>query len=277
MNQESGPRLTKLPFLLGDALLLAAAGWLVFQGGDLGIWQSVLLVAAVALAALFGVLPFIIEFKAAAKAAETAQLAGAVEQFQNLEELARRVAGAGAEWQQIHHGTTQTVTAAGQIAEKIVTEAQEFAKVLAQMNEREKQHLRLEVEKLRRGEAEWLQILVRMLDHIHALYMAGLRSGQKNIIDQLTSFQAACRDTARRVGLLPVLPAADAPFDAQQHQIMDGQEAGPGAVVSEILAPGYTFQGQLLRLPLVTVKAPEPAPDEKAGEPEPLPLFGGNA
>ncbi len=276
MNQEPGPRLTKIPFLLGDVLLLAAAGWLVFQGGELGIWQSVLVVAAVALAALFGVLPFVIEFKAAAKAADTAQLAGATAQFRDLEELARRVASAGAEWQQVHHGTTQTVTAAGQIAEKIIAEAQEFAKVLAQMNEREKQHLRLEVEKLRRGEGEWLQILVRVLDHVHALYMAGLRSGQKNIIDQLSSFQIACRDTVRRVGLLPVLPAADAPFDAQQHQLMDGQKPGPRAVVSEIIAPGYTFQGQLLRLPLVTVKDPEPASKE-VGEPEPLPLFGGNA
>jgi hypothetical protein len=57
-----------------------------------------------------------------------------------------------------------------------------------------KNHLRLEIEKLRRGEGEWLQVMVRVLDHVQALHLAGQRSGQRNLIEQLTHFQNSCRD-----------------------------------------------------------------------------------
>ena len=58
--------------------------------------------------------------------------------------------------------------------------------------------VRLEVEKLRRAEGEWLQVLVRVLDHVYALHLGALRSGQPNLIEQLSNFQNACRDAARR-------------------------------------------------------------------------------
>ncbi len=276
MNDNTAPKLTKIPFLIGDVLLLATAAWLVLRGESLGLWQGVFVVAAVAIAAWFGIAPFVMEFRAQTKLDENSQLTNATAQLENLEDLARQISSAGAQWQSVHQGTTQTVTAAEQIAEKMISEARNFGELLARLNETEKQHLRLEVEKLRRAEGDWLQILVRILDHVHALHQAGARTGQKNLADQLTQFQNACRDTVRRVGLAPIVPAPDAAFDPKQHQLLEGQTAKDGALVGDLLAPGYTFQGQLLRLPLVAVKSPAPAP-KKAEETEALPLFPENA
>jgi molecular chaperone GrpE (heat shock protein) len=119
---------------------------------------------------------------------------------------------------------------------------------------------------LPRAEGDWLQVLVRLLDHVYALHQAALRSRQPSLIDQLAQFQNACRDTARRVGLTPFVAAPAEPFDQQRHQLMDA-DAKPeaGAVVEETLATGYTFQGQLVRPALVRLsngKESEAAQDQ---------------
>src|SRR5207245_9616273 len=98
-------------------------------------------------------------------------------------------------------GAATTVGTARQIAERMASEAKAFSDFMQKASDAEKGHLRLEVEKLRRSEGEWLQVLVLTLDHVYALLLAGRRSGQQNIIQQLTTFQHACRDVARKVGL----------------------------------------------------------------------------
>jgi len=114
---------------------------------------------------------------------------------------------------------------------------------------------RLEVDKLRRVEKDWLQVLVRMLDHVYALHQGALRSGQPNLIGQLGAFQHACRDAARRVGLAPFTADESEPFDEQRHQLTDGDhKAAAHALVAETLATGYTFQGQLIRPALVRLR-----------------------
>ena len=135
-------------------------------------------------------------------------------------------------------------------------------------NDSERANLRLEVEKLRRGESEWLQVTVRMLDHVYALHQGACRSGQPRLIEQVGQFQNACRDAARRVGLTPFAANEAEPFDAQRHQLLEeGAKAPADAVVGETVATGYTFQGQLIRLALVRLRdnAPAAAP---SGEPE---------
>jgi hypothetical protein len=129
-----------------------------------------------------------------------------------------------------------------------------FKEFMQRSNDTEKANLRLEVDKLRRMEADWLQVLVRMLDHVYALHQGAVRSGQPRVIEQLGNFQAACRDAARRVGLIPYAANAAEPFDAQRHQLVDVEAKAPaGAVVAETIAAGYTFQGRLIRPALVRV------------------------
>ena len=266
MSQKPAPKISKIPFIVGDLLLLSTAGWLAFRGAPLNEWQAGLVIVAVAIGAWLAATPFILQFRAAIKVAEASELTTVVAQMQDLRGVAAQIAAAVIEWQHIHQSTTQTVTAAGHMAEQVTTEARNFGEILTKINEAEKNHLRLEIEKLRRGEGEWLQVMVRVLDHVHALHLAGQRSGQRNLIEQLTHFQNSCRDTARRIGLTPVVPPPDAAYDPKLHQLLEGETALEGAVVATTLAQGYTFQGQVVRLPLVTVSNNGPA--KKTDEPE---------
>jgi molecular chaperone GrpE (heat shock protein) len=137
---------------------------------------------------------------------------------------------------------------------------QAFTEFLQRANDSERANLRLEVDKLKRGEGEWLQVLVRMLDHVYALHQGASRSGQPKVAEQVGNFQMACRDSARRVGLTPFTANEGEPFDAQRHQLVEeGATAAVDAIVAETIATGYTFQGRLVRPALVRLRDGEAA------------------
>jgi molecular chaperone GrpE (heat shock protein) len=195
-------------------------------------------------------------------------------QIKNIEQLAGQVRSATGQWQNVQDAADKTEAAAREIAERMTAEAQGFKEFMQRANESEKANLRLEVDKLRRAEADWLQVLVRVLDHVYALHLGAVRSGQPNLIEQMSNFQNACRDAARRVGLAPFIAALDEPFDGQRHQLVDGTKPAPDAVVGETLAAGYTFQSRLVRPALVRLQAtppPDAGNDEAPPEPEPVP------
>jgi molecular chaperone GrpE (heat shock protein) len=130
-----------------------------------------------------------------------------------------------------------------------------FTEVLQRANDNEKATLRLELDKLRRGESDSVQVVVRLLDHVHALHAGAVRSAQPRLVEQISNFQSACHDAVRRIGLTPFAANAEEPFDPQRHQLVD-VEAKPesGAVVSETVAAGYNLQGRLLRPALVRLR-----------------------
>lgn len=275
MTEQTMPRLNKIPFFIGDLLLLAVAAWIVQQGpGPLGVWSGAIVAACAALGAWLAVTPFLVEYRAATKLAEAGELTGALAHLKNLQQVNDQIAAATAQWQAVQEKSTQTVSAADDIAKRIAAEAKAFSDFLQKANDNEKHILRTETEKLRRGEAEWLQIVVRLLDHVHALHQAGVRSGQRGLVEQLGQFQNACRDTARRVGLVAVAPTEGEPFNEQAHQLLeDAAKPGSGAKISAILATGFTFQGQMIRRPLVSVERSEP----EEADPDPQLSFEGTA
>jgi molecular chaperone GrpE (heat shock protein) len=111
-----------------------------------------------------------------------------------------------------------------------------------------------------------LQVLVHILDHVFALHTAAMRSGDVKFAAPITTFQNACRDTARRLGLTPFAAEPNEPFDAEHHQVAGSKETPPaGAVVAETVGSGYTFQGRLLRPALVRLRDGN-APAETAAE-----------
>ena len=263
MSDQSPPALPKWPFYLGDLLLLLAAGLIYWQGdhapwqGHLRFlpWEAWALMTCVALGAALGVWPHLLAHRAAARFAEAQHLDHAVLQVQNIESVARQISSATANWQAVQDDATKAVQAAREIAESMATEARSFQDFLAKANETEKNHLRLEVEKLRRAEAEWLQVLTRVLDHTYAIHLAAVRSGQPRLIEQLDHFQRACREAARRVGLVPFVAPPGEPYDPKTHQLSDANgPLPPEPVVADTLATGIRFQGQVARLPLVTLK-----------------------
>jgi molecular chaperone GrpE (heat shock protein) len=269
MSDPTGTKLPKWPFFLGDCLLLGSAFFICSQNhAGLGHWELCLIVLCVLAGALLSITPFLLDYRVTLRLAEVAALTTVVSQIQKLEAVAGQISGATGKWQDAQEQAEKTALAAREIAERMTTEGKSFMEFMQRANDSEKATLRLEVEKLRRAEGDWLQVLVRLLDHVYALYSGALRSGQPMLIAQLGNFQNACRDAARRVGLTPFAAETDQPFDPQRHTIPDGNQPPPDATIAETIATGYSFQGKLIRPALVRVGSESAPPTAALSEPE---------
>ncbi len=277
MPEPSVPKINKWPFLAGDLLLLCAAFFVYSQSPrPMSAGELFLVAGCVAGGAVLAVIPFLLEYQALVRVSETLALGSVVAQIKNLEKVAEQINGATARWQNAQDAADKTANAAKAISERMTSEVKAFTDFMERISEGEKKTMRLEVEKLRRGEQDWLQVLVRMLDHVHALHAGAARSGQPNLIEQLTHFQNACRDAARRVGLVPFAAPPSEPFDPERHQVFEGDGKTPaGAVIGDMIATGYTFQGRILRPALVRLKETPSVPQAPAAQgPTQLPLAG---
>ncbi|HOA59880.1 MAG TPA: nucleotide exchange factor GrpE [Verrucomicrobiota bacterium] len=270
-----------LPFVVGDLLLVAAA---------LVIWQQAhrpmsaievcAFAACVALGAMLAVWPFRLRHHAELKLVETDGLADTLRQIEQVQDVADRIETATGQWQTAHEHAAKTVAAAREVMDRMTEEQRAFQAFMQRAEDSERHHLRLETTKLRRAEGDWLQVLVRILDNVYALYLAGVRSGQPRLIHEFTQFQNACRDAARRVGMVPIAAAPGTPFDPERHQVSDANATVPkGATVLETMAIGHLFQGQLLRRALVTLQPQAAAPasttsTEALPQPPPPPSAG---
>ena len=204
--------------------------------------------------------PFLREYEAVVRFAESDSLTSTVKQIHNVEQVAQEITSALNYLQTAQLESQKAVGAAKEIGERMAVEANNFAQFMKSANDTEKNHLRLEVEKLRRSEGDWLQVVVRMLDHTFALQHAALRSGQRGLIEQLSQFQFALRDAGRRVGLVAYGAEPGEAFDAQKHHPADGKVPEGAATVGETTAPGYTFQGRLVRPAMVILATAQAEP-----------------
>lgn len=256
MQNLTEPKLPKWPFFFGDFLLLGSAYFITVSSKlPLGILQVCLVVSCMAAAALVAILPFVLEYRLVSRLAEGKALTSAVAQVDNLEKVGAQITTATARWQTAQSEAEKVAAAAKGIADRMTSEVKAFTEFMQRINDSEKATLKLEVDKLRRAESEWLQVSVRMLDHVYALHLGATRSGQPKLIEQLGQFQLACRDAARRVGLTPFSANPADLFDAEKHQVLEANGTPPaGASVAETLATGYTFQGRLLRPALVRLQ-----------------------
>ena len=260
MTEAQNYRVAKGPFFLAGALLMVFAYFFIWKAPNTaGHWE--IAAACVVMGALLGVLPFYLDYCAMGKLIEINALGTVAEKIQKLEQLAGQISAATNQWAAVQESVGghagKTADAARQIADKMSAEVREFSEFMNKMNDSEKTALRLEVEKLRRGEGEWLQMLVRILDHVFALHAAAHRSSHPKVAEQITQFQNVCLSTVRRVGLATFAARPQDPFDASRYQIEDGQKPAEGAVIAETIAAGYTFQGKLLRPALVRLRDPD--------------------
>ncbi len=250
--------------------MLALAWFVYYQSAlPMGPWQLAFVIVCVAGGAWLAVLPFLLEYRVTAKLAEAQALTTVVAQVQKVESVAANIARATGQWQTVQEESAKTATAAKAIAERMGKELEAFTEFIQKANDGERATLRLEVDKLRRAEGDWLQVIVRMLDHVYALHNGAVRSGQPNLIENLSNFQNACRDAARRVGLTPFQPQPEERFDPQRHTLANGDaQPPPDAVVRETIATGYTFQGRLVR-PAVVLVSEKPGEIVSAAQPAP--------
>ena len=275
MNDVSSWKVAKWPFIsFAIALLVVAAALAVRPAHAITQTEIILATASVALSAVLGCLPFILEYRAIKKLVEINAVSTVAMQLQDLKKYSAQIAAATDQWALVQDNTKgnteKTVAAAQEIAARMATEIREFNEFQVKLNDTEKGALRLEVEKLRRTEGEWLQVVARILDHIFALHNAAARSGQPELAEQISQFQNACRDSARRVGVTPFAAAPDEKFDVQKHRVHGVENPPADAIVAETLAPGLSFQGRLIRPALVRLQeaVAAPAAENAAEKPE---------
>jgi molecular chaperone GrpE (heat shock protein) len=264
MNNAANGKVPKWFFFISDAGLMIFGYFFVLHS-PLPIRHWEIAAGCVALGAILGVVPFILDYLAMGKALEVNALNSVAGRIQDLERVTALISSATNEWVHAQTQAEKTSNSAKEIADQMADEAHQFAAVMQKLNDNEKSALRLEVEKFHRAEVEWLQVLVRILDHVFALHAAAARSGQPRVAEQMTQFQNACRDAAHRVGLVPFAAGPDEPFDVKRHQAVNMESEPPaGAIVAETVGTGFTFQGKLLRPALVRLReaSPPAAPDE---------------
>ncbi len=265
---NNAPSLTKWPFVVQNVMLVGLTLWILNKFlPPQNNWERALVGLCLlvgAWAAWLHCKAWLQEYETKAQLQENAQLKSAVEQIAQLTEVGKLVADATSRWQAAQEASAATVQSGREVSQQMGREVVEFQQFLQQSQHTQIDHLNLEIEKLRRGEREWLQTIALILDHTHALHQAALRSGQPQVCAQLNTFQAACQDALRRVGVGVYVPEVGIGFDERTLAMMDGSpQAEPGFVVQGVAAPGISFQGQLLRKALVVLgpsQIPEPAP-----------------
>jgi len=227
MNDTANWKVPKWPFLVGDAALLIF-GFLLIRHSPLPGHWAIIAIGSVALGAILGVIPFIFDYCAMGKALEVNALGTVAERIENLEKLAAQISSATNQLaiveESVRGQSDKTTLAAKAIADRMTTELINFSDFMKKVNDTEKSTLKLEVEKMRHAEVEWLQVLVNILDHVFVLHAAAVRSGDGKFSAPLTNFQNACRDTARRIGLTPFAAAPDEPFNAERHHLAAGRQ-----------------------------------------------------
>ena len=256
MSNATDWKVPKWPFFLGDACLLFAAWYLTARAPHpIGHWEIVASAACVAVGAVLAVLPFILEYQATARLIEVNGLETVADKIQQLDQVASQIAACTNDWTNAQTQAEKTAAIAKELNGRMGEEVRHFGEFMARMNDGEKAALRLEVEKLRRVEGEWLQVLVRILDNVFALHAAAEHSGQPRLAAQIGQFQTACHDAARRVGITPFTAEPEEPFNSERHQAVGLKDPPPaGALVAETVGSGFKYQGKMIRPVLVRVR-----------------------
>lgn len=241
-------------------MLLLLAYWIQSKGGlnfDAGV--AFALFGCVVAGAFLAIHPFVQDHRAAMRLLETGALVSAAEKITEMHRVSEAISAASTQWQAVHDGATHIAKTSAEMTQRMDVSAKEFMEFMKQSNDTEKAHLRLAVEKLRRTEGEWVEVVVSMLDQTFRLHQAAVRSGKSGVSDNIGKFQLANRDMARRVGVVLRESATGATFDSTQHRLADESTPPAGALIQEVLAPGVDFQGQALRPELVAVSSTAPA------------------
>ncbi len=252
-REPNEPHLAKWPFLLGDAVTVTMAYLIYWQSPQpMGLWQVGLAVLCVAGGACLSITPFLLEYWVVARLAETRALTAPVEQLRKLESMTVPTNAAAGQKQSLPEEASEADAAGKGTLQRKGVGVHGGTGFMQPIHDSAKTDLPLEVETLHRLQGDWLQALMQVLDHVYALQLGALRSGQPNLIEQIGTFQDACREAAERIGLSPFIAEPAERFDAQRYQRVEANGPVPAhATVAETITPGYTFHGHLLRPALV--------------------------
>lgn len=244
----------KWPFLMADIIFIGLGYWIsTLIQGDPQSWQIISILVCAVLGAGFAVAPFYFEYRTEAKAVEIAQLTTVAKEITKMESVAQQIADASENWASVQSSSEQTAKLAEEIASGMAATVKDHDEFMANANTEELNTLKLEVNKLRRVEADWANTLVGVLDLVYRLEQSAQASGKEQFIQTMSQFQGQCREVGRRVGLVAFEAEKGAAFDPDEHALPEGEHAGDNATVTQTRLPGFRLQGKLVRKPLVAV------------------------
>ena len=244
----------KWPFLMADIIFIGLGYWIsTLIQGEPQSWQIISILVCAVLGAGFAVAPFYFEYRAEAKAVEIAQLTTVAKEIGKMEAVAQQIADASENWASVQSTSEQTAKLAEEIASGMAVTVKDHDEFMAKANTEELNTLKLEVNKLRRVEADWANTLVGVLDLVYRLEQSAQASGKEPFIQTMTQFQGQCREVARRVGLVAFEAEKGATYNPDEHALPEGEQAGDNASVTQTRLPGFRLQGKLVRKPLVAV------------------------
>ncbi len=257
MSEPSSPSVVKWPFLLADFCVLVVAAVLAWLAHTRELpWSlglAAVIAASVAAGAWILVTPFLRDQDARLKLREQAGLADTVTQIRQVERVVSSVVAASTQIASSQVGLTQANAAAQSLVGVMHEERQAFMEFIQRRDDQERQTMRLELDKLRRGEEETLKVICHLLDHNYAVFLAGQRSGQPAVAQQLAAYRAACLDSVRRLGIVAHEATVGEGFNPDFHQTWDGQPPAAGSRISGTLACGYTIRSLPVRPIIVAV------------------------
>jgi hypothetical protein len=256
MNLDPAPRVSKTVFLLIDAGLLVTAFIIAYLVKDpFAPVPFVCAVGCVALAAIIGLIPFLIDYAADSAEYVQAERTKIADHVQRLNAASESLARAAAQIKAVEEAVHKTAHAAENLPYRMQEKLAEFNQQLAQTEDEEKERLTEELTALRQSESERLQAIA---DKIHKA--AG----------ELSSLE-----TAARKQLAAAQDAAAGKFEARLNAIVAAAEAKLATLsVSVVAAPAPAAA------PVAAVddRRAEPAPAEDGGHrplqevpPEPAP------
>lgn len=244
----------KWPFLMADIIFIGLGYWIsTLIQGEPQSWQIISILVCAVLGAGFAVAPFYFEYRAEAKAVEIAQLTTVAKEIGKMEAVAQQIADASENWASVQSTSEQTAKLAEEIASGMAATVKDHDEFMANANTEELNTLKLEVNKLRRVEADWANTLMGVLDLVYRLEQSAQASGKEQFIQTMSQFQGQCREVARRVGLIAFEAEKGAAFNPDELALPEGEQAGDNASVTQTRLPGFRLQGKLVRKPLVAV------------------------
>lgn len=262
MSEQTVPRAAKWPFVLGDLCLLAAGGgvaWLAHSGRiPWSLSVAAVTTAAVGAGAWVLVTPFLRDQEAELRLREQDNLADTLQQIQQLERAASGIAAGASNLQSGQQALQRANETSAALVQQLAAERKSFTEILQRNQDQERQTLRLELEKLRRGEEETLRVVCHLLDHNFAVYQAGQQSPHPGVAQQLAQYRAACLDAVRRLGIVAHQATPGDAFHPDFHQTVDGKAPPEDSRIAGTLACGYTVRGVGVRPIIVAIEGQAP-------------------
>lgn len=270
MNLDSAPRLPKLPFIIGDAVLLLIAGILaMLSPRPLDTITVVIIAILVVLGAALLVAPFILDYAAASAEAVERERERVNEQTARLhaatESLARAAAQIKAVEEAVHKAAREAETLPYRMQEKLA----EFNEALAAKEESDREALESELEELRAAHAEQLKIAAEKLAKATAELVAVEAATRKQGATHeavLAKFPAAATAAATKID--ESLARATHELDARLRAVRDAAAAIRVPATAPVVATPPAPPAESHRAPEpVVAPAPVSAPPAAVAEP----------